>query len=1658
MSSKKHPLSTPIAIVGASGVFPGTSIGTSNGASNKISTLKQFWYNIENKVNSIIDVPHNRWIVEPDKILAKGYKSDMICSKKAGLIENFNFNCDGFTIDKTVLKLLDPLYHLILHAGRDALQNCMATNIIKQRTGVVLAAIALPTDSSSLVTRQIMEDVFEKKLVNNLGISNTQIINNAGHNPLSEIQCAAARVTAFPAAVFARAFGFGGGSFTIDAACASSLFAIKIACDKLNLNHCDMMITGGVSRPDSLYTQTGFTQLQALSPTGRCAPFDKSADGLVVGEGAGIIVLKRVDDAVRCGDNILGLICSTGVSNDITGNLIAPDSSGQIRAMEMAYKNAGWLPSDIDYMECHGAGTPLGDTVELSSMKTLWDNYLDNKTYKPYKKCSIGSVKSMIGHLLTGAGAASIIKLILAINNKTLPPTLNFTKPPDKSPIFNSPFKVQTTSEQWLRKDKNTPRRAAISAFGFGGINAHMLIEEWRGDKNRNFSLFISKNQVATENNNNTNQKNKIDSQGKANPSGNLNLKGNDFKKTDSKKQDIDRPDSKKQDSKKQDLDRPCSKKQDFNKPNDKLSPIAIVGMETICGGVKSLKEFEEVIFSGNTLISKRPEDRWKGFESAADKQLKEKNIQGNYINNFKIGIGEFHIPPNELPDILPQHLLMLKTAAGALKDANFLNENRRSNLLNMGCAIGISFDFKETDFHARWNMENSFKKWEQKYNLATNNGNNSENKNKNKNENKNENENESQSGSGKIKIQNRSELISSLKDLSAPPLTPTRTVGALGSIIASRIAREFKLCGTCFVVSGEETSGIKALEVGVTSLQLHETDSFLVGAVDLPGELRSIILSDKIRNFSTNNKISPFDISSTGTLPGEGAVAIILKRLDQAISDNDKIYAVIKGTGCASSQKDCSDILNKPSEKNYFAIKENYKTSLNRCFENSNTDYSTISYIETHGSSDPFEDSIETDAIAECFSNHTNSNNHHGELPIYIGSVKANIGHTGAASGLFSLVKTCICLSQKTIVPLVNFSTPANKKWNNPQFNIPITTKQWPKENTKQTRQAVVSAMTADGNCTHVILEEFKSLKNIIIKEQSSLKNKPVFNVITGGNDIVFPKFYLKTNPLWKNDSPKKHVQEKYFEQENSQKEIFQNENSQKEVSHKNINHHHGKTSNTIKNNNLHNHNTTFFENFTGNMEAVADVHKKYLGLSNEISQSFSNSFGIQAELIQQVIENKEEILFKDSPFEKNQSNKKENTLNIKKPAFSREMCMEFATGSVGKVLGPDFDIIDTYNVRVRLPDEPLMLVDRIISIEGEKQSLQTGKIVTEHDVHKDAWYLDGQRMPVSLTIEAGQADLFLCSYLGIDHIVKGKRSYRLLDALVTFHRELPKPNDVIRYEIIIDKFIRQGKTWLFFFQYKGYIGKALLISMRNGCAGFFTKEEVKNSGGIILTKEDTQKSNNTKNSDFNYSDFCTFTAGKYNEKSVNALRSGNLEKAFGSVFKGKKLAKSMWLPGGRLNLIDRVLSIDPYKGQYGMGTITAQADINPDDWFLTCHFIDDMVMPGTLMYECCAHTLRIFTLRMGWAVINKKGVCYEPIISLESDLKCRGPVTPETKTVTYQVEIKEIGYNPEPYVIADAYMYSDDLMIVYFKNMGMKITGITKYDIDAFWQISSD
>ncbi|MCZ6784143.1 MAG: acyltransferase domain-containing protein, partial [Proteobacteria bacterium] len=276
----------------------------------------------------------------------------------------------------------------------------------------------------------------------------------------------------------ANRLDLGGTNCVVDAACASSLGALHLATMELADGRCDMAITGGVDTLNDIFMYMCFSKTPALSPTGNARPFDHEGDGTILGEGVGILVLKRLDDAVRDGDRIYAEIIGLGTSSDGKGNAIyAPSQSGQKKALQRAYQRADISPDTVELVEAHGTGTAVGDAVESEALAAVYRESRAEGTW-----CALGSVKSQIGHTKAAAGAASLIKVAMALHHRVLPPTLKVEKPLAQVAPGASPFYLNTEKRPWLAP-LGHPRRAAVSSFGFGGSNFHCLLQEHLSDQ-----------------------------------------------------------------------------------------------------------------------------------------------------------------------------------------------------------------------------------------------------------------------------------------------------------------------------------------------------------------------------------------------------------------------------------------------------------------------------------------------------------------------------------------------------------------------------------------------------------------------------------------------------------------------------------------------------------------------------------------------------------------------------------------------------------------------------------------------------------------------------------------------------------------------------------------------------------------------------------------------------------------------------------------------------------------------------------------------------------------------------------------------------------------------------------------------------------------------
>ena len=1974
----------PIAIVGAGGIFPGAP------------DLPRFWKNISEGVCSSKEAPPGRWSLAGRDVFdpQKG-APDKVYSLKACFIEDFKLDPAGLDLRETFIAKLDPVFHLALHAARQAFLDAQPAKINRARTGVIIGNIVLPTDSVSALARETLLPAFETAA---FGRQLTEFKTRT--DPLN--RC----VAGLPGGVIARALGLAGGSFTLDAACASSLYAIKLAVDALRSGRADAMLTGGVARPASLYTQMGFSQLRALSPSGLPSPFDAAADGLVVGEGAGMFILKRLSDAVRDGDKIYGVLTGIGLSNDIGGSLLAPNTAGQLYAMRAAYRQARLSPSQVDFIECHATGTPTGDPVEVESLKTLW-----GERGWSAGQCALGSVKSNVGHLLTAAGSAGLMKILLSFQNKSLAPTANFSKPGPKIKLADSPFRVQQRCEDWATRDSKTPRRAAISAFGFGGINAHVLVEEYTGS----FSPAV----------------------------------------------------------------RPAPAKAAPAAP----APVAIVGMEARFGALGGLREFQEAVLgTAGAVPAELPESRRRG--------LAGKNHKGFYLREVGVAADAYRIPPRELEEMLPQQLLMLDVAARAVADS----APGEQGLQNAGVFIGLGLDLNTTNFHFRWSLLKTARR------RAAEEG-------------------------WRLGETEEKEFLAGLRDSAGPALSANRTMGALGGIVASRIAREFHVGGPSFTISSEETSGLRALEAGVRALRSGELDTAIVGAVSMDGDPRAAAAADAVSPFSAQAR--PFDTAAAGTVPGEGAAALILKRLDDAIRDGNRVYAVIKGLGFATGGG-VDKAAPSPAA---------YSAALREAYGEAQVDPSTVSYLETHGSGAPAEDAVEAEALTDFYGVSS------AQVQCALGTAKPVTGHAGAAAGLAGVVKTALALYQEILPPLIKVSPLAELARAKKRFHIPLEPQYWLRNRAEGPRRAGVSAMGIDGNCGHVVLEGVEQSaedEQVLLERRQPLgaRNSALFavedddcaGILSGLADLrawldrqepaanieklargwfaktgarpgkkcacvllardlrellalldaaeaglranpdkpflrdrvfyspagqakrdniafVFPgsgnQYIGMGRQLWtqwpeiprrqdaENGYLRSQLVPNYFVpwrllwnagwQEETEREIIEDYKSMifGSVAHgaavsdlvrslgvepafvlgyslgetaglfatrtwtardemlRRINESslfvsdlagpcdaarrfwnlpkdekvdwvlgvidrpadnvrmalkgaeraallivnaplecvvggYRKAVNSLveglgcvflplqgvstvhfpaaklvekQYRDLHLFPTTpppgvrfysgawkkaydvtresaadsivaqaihsldfpalvrrayedgarifvelgpqasctrmidkilgaqphvarsacarnqdetgtvlrllarliaerapvdlgalygretlaaghrapppvkpmiraalavqppvkiawkpgqpavspaapqqgapsvpppairpaakpalmpaqaaaaapaaftpfnaavsaaipaapqppaantaspaYLNNFSAASSAKAKAHEVFLRLSNNFTEMQSRNIAFQNALLTSqggrlptaalpaplpAPAAAPAPLAQPSPLPAaaRPAPAPAQAAAPRRDVFmTREQCLEFAVGSIAKVLGEQFASADTYPTRVRLPDEPLMLVDRIMSVRGKALSLTSGNVVTEHDIHPGSWYLDCGRIPTCIAVEAGQADLFLCGYLGIDDRTLGKAVYRLLDAEVTFHQGLPRPGAVIHYDINIERFARHGDIWLFFFNFESTVDGRPLLSMKKGCAGFFTQEELAKGKGVVLTAEETAPAAGVCPADWK----SPAPAGEpeaYDDSALAALRGGDYERCFGPAFRNLPLSAPLGLPGGRMKLVDRVLELSPRGGRYGLGSIQGEMDIHPDDWHLSCHFIDDHVMPGTLMYECCLHTFRIFLLRLGW--VGEADKCwYEPVPGVTSRLECRGQVLPSTKKAMYEIIVKEIGYQPDgtPYAVAEAFMYADGKRIIHIHDMSIRMGGTTRQDIERLW-----
>ncbi|ABV88227.1 eicosapentaenoate synthase subunit PfaC [Shewanella pealeana] len=622
-----------IAIVGLATLYPDAK------------SPQEFWQNLLDKRDSRTTLTNEKLGANSSDYQGVQGQSDRFYCDKGGYIENFQFDPSGYLLPSESLLGLDDSFLWALDTSRKALDDAgiALSSDSLTRTGIVMGALSFPTTRSNDLFLPIYHSAVEKALQDKLGNQAFKLnpTNAGSERARSEttLDSANGAIAHNASKVVADALGLGSVQLSLDAACASSVYSLKLACDYLSAGKADVMLAGAVSGADPFFINMGFSIFHAYPDHGVSVPFDANSKGLFAGEGAGVLVLKRLEDAERDGDKIYAVVSGVGLSNDGKGQFVlSPNPKGQVKAFERAYAASDIEPKDIEVIECHATGTPLGDKIELTSMETFFEGKLQGSDAP-----LIGSAKSNLGHLLTAAGMPGIMKMIFAMKEGFLPPSINISDAiasPNK--LFGKPT-LPNMVQGWPDKRSNNiygvkTRHAGVSVFGFGGCNAHLLLESYSAIQAAGAQAAGAGSQTVS-------------------------------------KQAVQ-----------------------ASKPES----MKITGLASHFGPLSSINQLNAAIVSNSNGFISLPKQRWKGLEKHTE-LLAEFGLnaapKGGYVDSFELDFLRFKLPPNEDDRLISQQLMLMKVTDEAIRDAK-LNPGQKVAVL-----VAMETELELHQFRGRVNL-----------------------------------------------------------------------------------------------------------------------------------------------------------------------------------------------------------------------------------------------------------------------------------------------------------------------------------------------------------------------------------------------------------------------------------------------------------------------------------------------------------------------------------------------------------------------------------------------------------------------------------------------------------------------------------------------------------------------------------------------------------------------------------------------------------------------------------------------------------------------------------------------------------------------------------------------------------------------------------------
>lgn len=1869
-----------IAIVGMSAMLPGAS------------SVSQFWDNLMSGRDCRIEMTH-AMIGQDPKVFyaAERGKSDKFYCLKGGYIDPAQVDLAGVkplgqSMRDVDFAALDDVVKWPLRTVYDALSAVQskkpATNY--SRCGLLMGNLSFPTKTSNQWYLPLYHDYIQQIVSRCCAAASFNYLPVATTH---QAQLHHTQVSSSPSAMVAAYLGLGGPCFSLDAACASTSYAVGLACYYLAQGRADMMVAGGVSAADPVFVNMGFSIFRAFPESGLCRPLDQSSNGLFAGEGAGALVLKRLADAEADGDHIYGVISGVGFSNDGKGqSVLSPKSSGQQLAFARAFASQDFTPADIDFIECHATGTPLGDKVELESIESFYQQGLDTLL--------IGSVKSSVGHLLTAAGIPSLVKMVLAMEQGRIPGTINLENPvvSPKGAIVRA--NIPATTVDWPARSAQTPRRCAINAFGFGGCNSHLLLEQYvPGTTTFGQTIDTTPQRLAITG---------MD----MHFGGCKGLQA--FYQTLYQGQQHFRPLPEKRWSGMlhsgitapkaayiESLDFDCLTMKVHPRPEELLIPQQLLMMSVAHQAIVDAGLTEGANVAVLTAMDLEPE-------------IHRLRARVNLAEDLRCSLAAAGIllqPPHmqELQDIIQNGLCepvgvnrfcsfignLMSSRISSVWDFNgpaltvSAEENSVFRALELAQVLLAASDVEHVVI-AAVDLAGSYENLSVRRHLA---------------------EINAQADVLSLEADGQGTLIgegagavvvSRAKDAARNGRTVYAEIDALAfspgvssdSVMAARelalaqagarpldidylelnasgVEQEdaAELAGLFAAVTADErqsvavgsvkanightfrASGMAALIKGALCLkhrfiakmpawtQPKQTDLWQQSRFYVPDQTKPwlkdsgsrrrlaisslgqdgfaahLILTETLLPLTlpvVMPQLLPLVIPVTGS--DKSSLIVALNQLGESLQDGVTLNDVSRHWqqlfAAAPKQHCCVCLIAEDVPKLQRELRLVLSNLSGELQQSRQWTTPAGSYFtqEPLGPTAPVvtvypggfcsypgmgrqlllafsplldEAAVSVGAFRDLFC----------EPLVYPRQVQLNAGHgIEPAAALFAhpvsmfesgiayaVALTCIAKKGLQLKPAFSIGysmgevtmmyahgvwaemdTMSAKLRHMPVFNSALagemtTLRQawslpddvdapalWKafvvKADVQKVREyaaaiekvyvilintpaeAVIaghpdacqqlidqldcqflSAYLADVIHCDIAGREFSALQALHTEAVQDVRHLQFFTAV-GNKKLPLESHSIAANIATMYQQTVDFnalVNEVYLQGGRVFVELGPRDQCSRAITDILADRPHLVVPFDMKGIDstaafaravakLMAHRVDINTTLLAGHEGSALDKVQRLKIKVELGQSKSQqqinqlttkilrqreaaSSAALAEAFQSLVQpqsmthhialaaNDIRIQeYKVSPEVKNRETLRGAQAGKAAPTVSEVIwqhqdLITFAEGKIADVFGADYAVIDSYSRRVRLPTSDYLFVQRVTALNATPGQYQPCSIVTEYDIPTDAVYLVDNRIPLSVAIESGQSDLLLISYLGIDFENKGQRVYRLLDCTLTFVDEMPQAGETLTYDIRINSFAKNGDSLLFFFSYECFCAGKLVLKMDNGCAGFFTDQELEAGKGIIKPRLQLLHNQQQSLLPVGYQPL-QLSRSHFQLADLELLLAGEVGQCFGPAHQQAFAKGGPSISSRNFLMLDRISSIELLGGAYGLGAITGHKTLAPDHWYFPCHFVGDQVLAGSLMADGCQQLLKFFMLAAGLGQGLSKPR-FQPSLHLGQKISCRGQVVAQDAELTYRMTITKLQLTPQIEVIANVDVLLDDKMIVAVQNVGLMMVSAEPY-----------